>query len=34
LYLILFSIPKITITADVVEFIDAPVSADAAQKQP
>lgn len=34
LYLILFSIPKITITADVVEFIDAPASPDAAPKQP
>ena len=26
LYLILFSIPKITVTADVVEFTDAPVN--------
>ena len=26
LYLILFSIPKITVTADVIEFTDAPTS--------
>ncbi len=26
LYLILFSIPRVTITADVIEFTDAPVS--------
>jgi len=30
LYLILFSIPRITLTADVVEFTDTPVSGNAA----
>jgi len=32
LYLILFSIPKITITADLVEFIDTPGSANVTPK--
>jgi hypothetical protein len=32
LYLILFSIPRITVTADVVEFIDMPGGANGAPK--
>ena len=32
LYLILFSIPRVTITADVIEFTDAPVGEHAAPK--
>jgi len=32
LYLILFSIPKITVTADVVEFTDAPSGANGTAK--
>ena len=32
LYLILFSIPKITVTADVVEFTDVPVGGNAVPK--
>jgi hypothetical protein len=32
LYLILFSIPRVTITADVIEFIDTPAAGNAAPK--
>jgi len=32
LYLILFSIPRVTITADVIEFIDTPPSGTVAPK--